>query len=200
MSETLKMSDMMHADQASARRALENVGGVVVPELSLTVSHPVVGTVRREFAYLGNLVANRSYLPDDTLLRRLSTMLDSPDNERVLRKLEADKIQFMPLNKRTVRKLVDSLHDARVHLPWAFRPMNFDFGARLEERSESQPFRFKVFYSQGVDFSADGTEATVKRVFSLPVQGSAHGTFQEPIFDEMLDEDVGMFMEANWVS
>jgi len=200
VSDTLKMSTMTHPDRAAAVRALVAVGGVPVPDLSLQVQHPGLGTVHREFAYLGNLMAPGASVEDRSLLKRLSNMLESPDNERVLRKLEAGRIDYMPLNKRTVRKLVPELHEAGVHLPWAFRPMNFDFGARLEERSESKPFRFKVFYSQGVDISADGAQATVKRVFSLPVQGSAHGTFQEPIFDEMLDEDVGLFLEANWLS
>jgi hypothetical protein len=34
-------------------------------------------------------------------------------------------------------------------------------------------------------------------VFSLPVRGSAHSTWQQPIFDEVLDGDVGMFVEAD---
>jgi len=195
VSDTVKLSDILHADPDAARSALEAVGGEVIPELALSVEQPGIGTVHRQFAVVGNLVAKRSLLVDDVLLRRLMPMLESPDNERALRKLEEGKLTYMPLNKRTVRKLVSVLHDAGVHLPWAFRPMNFDFGSKLEEYSEARPLPFKVFYSQGIDVGDE--VATVKRVFSLPVQGSAHGTFQEPIFDEMLDEDVGMFIEAN---
>ena len=37
------------------------------------------------------------------------------------------------------------------------------------------------------------------RVFSLPVEGVASGTWAETIFDDMLDEDIGLFLEANYL-
>jgi len=191
----LSLDDVLHGNRAAAEAALRAVGGVVLPELSLEVDVPGVGTLERYFAFLGNTVGQVG-LVDPRLHQRLAALLDSPDNERVLRKLQAGRLGFMPVNKRSARKLVADLHAVKLHLPWAFRPMNFDFGARLEELSERRPVAFSVFYSQGIDIGADGT-IEVKRVFSLPVQGSAHGTFQEPIFDEMLDEDVGLFIEAN---
>lgn len=194
MNETLSLESVLHANEAAAQAALIAVGGVVVPELSLTVDVPGVGALRRHFAYLGNVVAT-PHLREPIVRRRIMSLLDSPDNERVLNKLESNRLDYMPLNKRAASKLASDLHRVGLHLPWAFRPMNFDFGARLEEFSDSQPLRFHVFYSQGIDI--DAAQVVVKRVFSLPVKGSAHGTFQEPIFDEMLDEDVGLFMEAN---
>ena len=197
MSDTVRMSDMFHASVRQAHMALESVGGVVVPELDLTVDVPGLGSIKRVFAYLGNVVERGDMLPNPILLKRMAPLFESSDNERVAKKLEAGRLDFTPVNKRTARKVVPDLHEIGLHLPWAFRPMNFDFGARLEELSERRPFRFRVFYSQRVDFTPDGETATVQRVFSLPVQGSAHGTFQEPIFDEMLDEDVGLFIEAN---
>ncbi len=189
------LDDVLHPSRAAAESALRSVGGVVVPELSLEVDVPGVGKLERHFAYLGNTVGQTG-IPDDRLHQRMTSLLDSPDNERVMRKLQAGRLHYMPLNKRAARKLVDDLHAVGLHLPWAFRPMNFDFGARLEELSDTRPLPFDVFYSQGIDIAGDGA-IDVKRVFSLPVKGSAHGTFQEPIFDEMLDEDVGLFMEAN---
>ncbi len=191
----LSLDDVLHGDRAAAEAALRAVGGVVLPELALEVDVPGVGTLERHFAYLGNTVGQVG-LVDPRLHKRLATLLESPDNEQVLRKLQSGRLGFMPVNKRSACKLNDDLHAVKLHLPWAFRPMNFDFGARLEELSEQRPVAFSVFYSQGIAVGADGT-IEVKRVFSLPVQGSAHGTFQEPIFDEMLDEDVGLFFEAN---
>jgi hypothetical protein len=192
---SLSLDDVLHADRHAAESALRAVGGVVLPELALEVDVPGVGTLERHFAYLGNTIGQAG-LSNRRLHDRMAALLESPDNERVLRKLQAGRLGYMPANKRAARKLVPDLHALHLHLPWAFRPMNFDFGARLEELSERRPVAFTVFYIQGIDISADGT-VEVKRVFSLPVQGSAHGTFQEPIFDEMLDEDVGLFIEAN---
>jgi hypothetical protein len=197
VSDTVRLSSMLFPRREAAVRALEAVGGVVVPELDLSLDVPGLGVIQRTFAYLGNVVEKANFLENPVLYKRVASVLDSADNERVAKKLEQGRLDYMPVNKRTARKLVPDLHEVGLHLPWAFRPMNFDFGARLEELSERRPFRFRVFYSQRVDISADGETATVQRVFSLPVQGSAHGTFQEPIFDEMLDEDVGLFIEAN---
>lgn len=191
---SLSIQDVLHPSAAEAKRALRAVGGVLLPSLTLEVDVPGVGTLERHFAFLGNTVGMTG-LPDPKLHERMATLLESPDNERVQRKLQAGKLQYMPLNKRAARKLAPDLIEVGLHLPWAFRPMNFDFGARLEELADQPPVPFQVFYSQGIDI-ADGA-VEVKRVFSLPVKGSAHGTFQEPIFDELLDEDVGLFMEAN---
>jgi hypothetical protein len=76
--------------------------------------------------------------------------------------------------------------------------MNFDFGAVIEEEALAGSVTFQAFYSRAIDLSEAG-QVRLKRVFSLPVRGSAHGTWQEPIFDEVLDGDVGMFLEANVV-
>ena len=73
--------------------------------------------------------------------------------------------------------------------------MNFDFAALANKVHRQSPLPFVVFYSQQIAATAEGV--TVSRLFSLPVEGHAQGTWAEPISDEMLDPDVGLILEAN---
>jgi hypothetical protein len=197
VSDTLSTESILHGSVSSARAALESVGCDVVGELQLEVDAGPLGKLVRVFGVVGNVVERRSLLRHDILYRRVSHLLESVDNERVAERLDSGRLKFLPMNKRTATKLSYDVHELGLHLPWAFRPMNFDLGVKLEAHAKARPFPFKVYYSRGIDISADGSEVTLKRVFSLPVLGSAHGTFQEPIYDEMLDEDVGLILEAN---
>jgi len=197
VSDTLPTAPFLHASVASAKTALESVGCDVVPALQIEVEVAPLGKLVRVFGVVGNLLERQALLQDDVLLRRVRSLLDSDDNDRIADRLLSGRLKFLPTNKRTATKLSLDLHERGLHLPWAFKPMNYDLGVKLEAFAKTRPFPFKVYYSRGIDVSDDGTTVTLKRVFSLPVLGAAHGTFQEPIYDDLLDEDVGLIVEAN---
>ncbi len=194
--EQVPIESIVHDDRARAHDALKALGSQVIDDFELQVRHPVLGMVLRCFGMVPNVLVAAA--PRDPLLyEQLQAMIQLPENADIRRRLTDDPVTYTPLNKRTVRRLTPLLHRSRVHLPWAFRPMNFDFGAVIEDAAQSGRVTFQAFYSRAIDVAPDGRTVTLKRVFSLPVRGSAHGTWQEPIFDEMLDADVGMFLEAN---
>lgn len=85
------------------------------------------------------------------------------------------------------------------HLPWAFKPMNFDLAAQVARVNRKANFPFRVFYSQNVTFS-DLMEAQPGRVFSLPIHEDPRGTWDQTIYEHLLDEDVGLLLEANVIA
>lgn len=195
----LVASRFFYDTSKEAVSALEAVGARYDPRLDLTVHHPLGVTLQRRFGVLGNVLDDR--MLDHPVVRAVQRALTSSVNQEVVEELRRRRLSFTPVNKRLVQELLLTLHEARVHLPWSFWPMNYDLAARMSEVFESgDGFPFEVFYSQFVELYPGRGEgfglAKTGRTFSLPISMSAHGTWQETAFGA-LDIDVGLVVEAN---
>ena len=190
----LRTTDILHSSKEDAIEALKRVGADYDPRFDLTGEKEGWGKVSRHYGILGNVVDKASTVQNDVLVRRLLSLVQDPDNERLYEKMKAGKLRYTPVNKRMLRLVADDLIEAGVHLPWTWRAMNFDFAAAANKVHRQSPLPFIVFYSQQVVF--DGDAASTSRIFSLPLEGHAQGTWAEPIYDELLDPDVGMIIEA----
>ena len=133
MADSVPFSRMLFDSDEEAYAALKRVGGIVDERLSMTATYPVVGTIRRHFAILGNAIELAGVVEDNSVLYRIDRHLHSPENSQVLDQLEMGKLDYTPCNKRIVRRVLDDLHQAGVHLPWAFKMMNFDFGMTISK-------------------------------------------------------------------
>jgi hypothetical protein len=85
-------------------------------------------------------------------------------------------------------------HGGGVHLPFTFRPLSSDLAAKLERVADRRGMRFRAFFNQGVQF--DGDDVVFRRMFSLPVRGTDQGTEHDPYVDSVLDEELGVVVEA----
>lgn len=187
--------DFVHTTRQDALLALKRVGAKHDPRFDLVGSAEGIGEVQRVFGIFGNVVELEGYVEDSVVLDRMLPLVRDVDNERLYQKLQSGRVSYTPVNKRVVRKLADELMGSGVHLPWTWRPMNFDFAATAANVHRQSPLPFLVFYSQQANFS--GGTVSLSRVFSLPIEGLAQGTWAEPIQDELLDPDVGLVIEAN---
>ncbi len=195
-SEADSQAPYLYTDRDTAIGRLKRLGLDYDERLDLDVDVPRIGKLDRYFALLGNVFDARRKATDSVLVEHLIGLLEDPDNAKLRDRLRTGDLGFTPLNKHVVQALAAPLAQAGVHLPWAFRPMNFDLGARLATLHRKAPFPFSVFYNQNVTFS-DLQEATPGRVFSLPVASDPRGTWDQTIYDHLLDEDVGMLIEVN---
>ncbi|MEZ4319051.1 MAG: hypothetical protein R3F61_16165 [Myxococcota bacterium] len=191
----LSPDQFLHANVRDAIEALRRVGADHEPRFDMTVDTPQLGSVRRVFGIFGNVFEKKGYVEEPAIVDRLLQLVQDPDNERIEQRLESGKMHYTPVNKRSARYIARDIESAGVHLPWTWRPMNFDFAALASQIHRQSPLPFIIFYSQQAQIAADG--ASLSRVFSLPVEGHAQGTWAEPISDEMLDPDVGLIIEAN---
>jgi hypothetical protein len=200
MSEPVEFSKYVFDSDDGAIQALENVGGTVDRRLSMTETYPMIGTIRRHFAILGNAVELEGMVSDDSILYRIQRTLRNPENSHVLEKLHEGRLNFTPCNKRLVRRIVTSMHESGVHLPWAFKMMNFDFGMTISRvQSTMDCYGFSAFYNHLIRMNEVRGEVmiSVGRMFSLPINDIAGGTWLETISEEVLDEDLALIMEAN---
>ncbi|MCA9568225.1 MAG: hypothetical protein KC656_10295 [Myxococcales bacterium] len=192
---TVSADEILHSSVDDAIYALRRIGADPEPRFDITFEQPGFGKIRRVYGIFGNVLEKRGYVEEPVILDRLVTLVEDPDNKRIYEKLESGKMSYTPVNKRALRKIGDEILTHGVHLPWTWRPMNFDFAALANKVHRESPLPFIVFYSQQVMFN--GSNANTSRIFSLPVEGNAQGTWAEPIYDELLDPDVGLIIEAN---
>jgi hypothetical protein len=200
MTEPLAFSKFLFDSDEAAIAALESVGGTVDRRLSMTATYPVVGSIKRHFAILGNASELDGAVPNDTIMFRIRRALNSPENGRVREKLEEGRLDYTPCNKRLVRRVVGSMHEMGLHLPWAFKMMNFDFGMTISKvQGVNSCYGFSAFYNQLIRMSESEGEVMIDfvRLFSLPINDIAGGTWLETISEEVLDEDLALVIEAN---
>ena len=220
MSERVLLSSVLCVSEEAARVALELAGCTVEPGLAMTVAHPEGGTIHRVFGVLRNLVADDDiteevpargaigYVPVDlpdhvearglVFAEQLVGMLDHPDNDRTRERLYSGTLKYTPINKRVAMRLRKQLGDGGAHLPWGLKPLNLDLSVLVQRHCNV--YGFAVFYSRTAKLLG-GEEAMIelKRVFSTPFGVAGFGTWQEPIAQEILDEDVGLVLEANYL-
>ncbi|MFT5454278.1 MAG: hypothetical protein ACI9K2_000754 [Myxococcota bacterium] len=186
----------MYTDRAAALGRLAALGFDYDETLDIQLVHPRIGTIDRLFGLLGNLYEARAKTADAALIDHLLELVDDPDNHDVRSRLRSRAIPHTPINKRTLRSVDSLLHSRGVHLPWAFRPMNADLGLVLSRRNAEQAFSFGIVYCQNVEFT-ELMEAVPGRLFSLPIGTDPTGTWDETIYDHLLDEDVGFMVEVD---
>lgn len=191
----LSPDTFVHGTVDDAIYALRRLGADHEPRFDMHVEHEHFGSIKRIYGIFGNVLDKKDYVEDRVIVNRLLTLVDDVDNERIRKRLEGGNMHYTPVNKRALRYLSTDLESCGVHLPWTWRPMNFDFAALASKVHRQSPLPFVVFYSQQITTTPAGV--SVSRIFSLPVEGHAQGTWAEPISDEMLDPDVGLILEAN---
>lgn len=221
MSTTVPLLDVLCADKNGARMALEAAGCVVEPALQMSIDHPMIGTVHRMFGVVENLAdrvedqtekltrgSGRGYLgalPDAEVLdagrrleERLLRSLEDPNNERVLSRLQDGQLKYMPVNKSIATRVRKAVGLRGAHLPWSFQALNL--GLSMKVQKVCGGYGFVVFYSEDAKFdSTSPTDVRLGRVFTTPFGVEGFGTWQEPISQDVLDEDVGLILEANWL-
>jgi len=201
VSETLPLERYLFPDKEAAIHALEGIGGVVQPALQLSVMHEEIGGFYRHFAVLGNVFAESGVAPPE-IREPIESILREPANDAVRAELESGDRSYTPMNKRMIHSLIGAFQSSRVHVPWAWRPMNLDLASRVSRVHLKQPFGFTAYYSQTVKLYPS-KKALHKglvhpgRLFSLVVAGDAKGTWQQPVNDAVLDPDVALIIEAN---
>lgn len=193
---SLTADDFVHASRADAISALRRVGAAHDPRLDLKAEVQGIGAIHRIYGIFGNVVELEGQVEDPVVVHRLLPMVKDIDNERMYGKLQSGRMAYTPVNKRVVRRLGIELLEAGLHLPWTWRPMNFDFAALISDTHRKSPLPFLVFYSEQANII--GGAVSTSRVFSLPIEGLAQGTWAEPIQDDLLDPDIGLVIEANY--
>lgn len=220
--QSLPLLDILCADKEGARLALESAGCLVEPGLQLSIDHPMIGTIHRMFGVVRNLAGRgdsrmqtigrgaprrdggRS-LPDGEVVDggrrlgdRLLRALEDPDNERVAERLLDDQLAYMPGNKSIAARVRTLVGLRGAHLPWSFQALNL--GLSMKVGKHCGDYGFVVFYSEDAKFDISSPpNIRVGRVFTTPFGVEGFGTWQEPIGGEILDEDVGLVLEANWL-
>ncbi|MCB9672093.1 MAG: hypothetical protein H6736_19510 [Alphaproteobacteria bacterium] len=227
MAETLPLLDILCADKSGARMALEAAGCVVEPGLQLAIEHPMIGTIHRMFGVVQNLADNgddatdrltsgrlgaaqAQYrqiggMPDAEVLdggrrlgERMLRLLEDPDNERAALKLLDGQLKYMPANKTLAGLVRKSIGLRGAHIPWSFQALNLGLSMKVQKHCAG--YGFVVFYSEDARFDNESPpNVKVGRVFTTPFGVAGFGTWQEPIRQDILDEDVGLILEANWL-
>ncbi len=194
------LSRFLLPDRGTAIAALQSVGGVLQPQMTLTVDHETLGMVFRYFAILGDIRPEGAAIPElrDVLL----PLLLEAENAQIVERLDAGKMDYMPVNKTLVQRLLPALHTVRVHVPWTYRAMNFDLGVRVTHLDSKSPVPYSTYYSQVAQFYGKNPKRSLVelgRLYSMRVDGSTQGSWLQPIDDGFVDEDVALIIEANVV-
>ncbi len=221
---TLPLLDILCADKEGARMALEAAGCSVVPALQQAIDHPMIGTIHRMFGVMRNLV-DRSATPTQQvgaaqlaalrtavgstvdaealeggrrLTERVLHVLEDPDNEKLTAKLHSGALRYMPSNKAIATRVRRIVGLRGAHLPWSFQALNLGLSMKVQKHCSG--YGFVVFYSEDAKFDrASPPGIRVGRIFSTPFGVEGFATWQEPIRQDILDEDVGLILEANWL-
>lgn len=214
---TLDLFDVLCADKAGAEMALESAGCIIEPALQSTIQHPLIGTVHRMFGVVRNLADeghhtdrirqhHRSTIgatPDaevveggQRLAERLMRSLDDADNDRVAQRLLDGQLKYMPANKTLAAGVRRAVGIRGAHIPFSFQALNLGLSMKVEKACAG--YGFVVFYSEDAKFD-DQTGIRIARLFTTPFGVEGFGTWQEPISQSILDEDVGILLEANWL-
>lgn len=199
LSRMLPLHRFLFKDDVTAIRAIEEIGAQFVPDLSMTVLHEL-GAFRRYFGVFKN-VLELDDVVDRSIVDRVRPCVEEAMNEEVLRVLERKERSFTPVNKKLVLSLLDPLHALGLHLPWAYRHMNYDLAEVVNAAKRKKRGSFLAYYNQVVGFypSRKGHGRGLvdpRRVYSLMVDGSPKGTWEQMIFDDLLDVDVALIIEA----
>jgi hypothetical protein len=184
------LAHVLHPSAHEAIAALEAVGARHVPALDLTADVPGTGRVQRFYGIVGNPLGPDP--ADPAVFAPFRAILAQPENAAVSARLRSGALGFCPVNKRLAAALQPTLLARRLHLPWAWRPMNMDFVAHIARHHAATPLPFAAFYSEGVP-----AVARPGVLFSMPVSGQTGRTILEPDSDDELDPKLGFVLEAD---
>lgn len=176
------------ASEAEAVSALRGVGATFVPELTQAATHPTRGPCVRRFGVVLLLP------PDGPIRAAVDALLVHPSNRWLRASLDEGRLRHVPVSRRLAQELAATLPPP-VHLPWTFQPLNADLAGPLEDWAERVRPSFGTYFVQHVEWADD--EVVPRRVFSLPVLGSAEGTLHDAPLVEALDPGVGLLLEVD---
>jgi hypothetical protein len=182
-----KAADLVLPDRGAAEAALRAAGADPDPALALTGTLGAYGPVDRVIGLV-------TRLPDRGPVRdRIGPLLELPANRAVAARLERGELHHLPANRWVAVQLAFELVAERVHLPFTFRPLNADLAQRIEKLYGGRS-KLRAYFNHGVQF--EGDEVVARRVFSLPVRGSSQDTERDPYVDTVLDDELGLVVEA----
>jgi len=180
--------DSFFADREAAIEALASVGAPHDERMDLVVEH-ATGRVLRLFGVLSDLTKSPSI--GGAVAMRLADDL----NTETMEEFRSGKLRYAPVNKDIVQRLLPELRARKLHLPWSWRVMNFDLGTRLQELHGAREISFRNVYCRFMEFKKG--RMRLGRIYSLPIGGTANGTWAAMIDTDMVDPDVALVIEAN---
>jgi hypothetical protein len=194
---THRFDELLFDSDDAAIQALRDVGATFDEHLTMEVDYVPYGSIMRFFAYFGN-ISQLTNVANPVIVSRMTKLVQDPENWQIFEKLKSGDLSYTPFNKRSARAVSEDL-DPKVHLPWAYKMMNFDMGLVISKVHKSDEYPFSVFYSQHIQPTEkdDGVEVTAGRIFSLPIVGNVGGTWHEMMVAELLDEDIALILETN---
>ena len=201
LSDTLPLQRYFFPTKTAADEALRGIGGVLVPGLQMSVMHEEIGAFHRHFAVLGNIYSADINSPPE-IRNPIESILKEAGNDQVREEMMTGSRDWTPMNKRMIHGLIGAFQSSRVHVPWAWKPMNLDMASRVSKLHAREPFGFTAYYAQTIKLypskkSLHKGLVEPGRLFSLVVAGDLKGTWQQPMNDTILDQDVALVIEAN---
>lgn len=132
----------------------------------------------------------------DKIYTAVERRLADPDNDRVREKLERGRLKYVPCNDALVRSLEGELSRCGLHVPWSMHGFDGDLGRACAR--ELRPFGFVCYYTRlGLVHRKNGEPCFVSaRMASNPFGMDVMHSWVPPIHDSILDEDVGLLVEA----
>ena len=213
---------ILYGSATAAEAALAAVGAAPQPSLRTSFSVPGFGTITRCFAVVrnnldfeevtdaGTNLDMLAFPPSDLsrfhqaatgAARRIERAVRMPDNERVLAKLQGGRLKFLPGNRVVARRVEADLVDVGIHLPWSIGGIDVAFGERC--RTALQGFGFVCYYGHlGRIEPYNGSPGfrRTREAISIPFGVDGFHTWEAPISDEILDEDIGIVIEADAIA
>ena len=203
----------------AARAAICAVGLTPLPDLSRIEEIPGIGKIQRLYGLLGNwfsdtgdmsTVASNStellYFNPEVVLKmgkvhqaigqRIARYVRQPDNERVWAKLKSGKLRYMPCNGALVNRIEPDLAACGLHLPWSVG--GYDTKLAMAANTHLKRYGFVVYYAKlGRVVTRENVVCfQTRRTVSTPFGMDTMHSWAPPIHDGVLDEDVGILVEA----
>lgn len=216
---SVAIADVLYPSTEAARAALAAVGAIPQPLLEHDFAVPGVGRVRRCFGVIGNNLDFEeatdagtqldvlAFAPNDlsrfhqvstAITTRIDRVLYRPDNERVLGKMKSGKLKFTPSNRQLSRRLEGDVVEVGLHLPWSIGGIDVAFGQTC--RQVLQGFGFVCYHGHLGRIEPVNGKAAFRRtreLISVPFGVDGYHTWDASISDDIVDEDLGILIEAN---
>ena len=215
---SIPLQDSLFDSDVEARAALTLAGFDVQNDLTRTTSVEGVGEVIRVYGVLGNAFTDDEEVTDTTvptahlnfsptvalelgklrerMLNTIERRLGDPDNDRVRRKLLDGRVKYTPMNGSLASALEADLGRCGLHLPWSVNGSDVAFGNTCAKAL--RPYGFVVYYGRLGLMHTRGSGPTFvsARMASVPFGVDGTHSWVPPIHDAVLDEDVGLLVEA----
>ena len=219
---SLAIQDILYGSATAAEAGLAAVGAIPQPTLRTEFDVPGLGTIVRCFGVMRNNLdtdeltdagqnldmlafdpvdLSRFHQASTAASNRVARMLQRPDNERVVAKLHGGRLKYLPMNRLAARRVELDLAEVGLHLPWSIGGLDVTFGERC--RRALQGYGFVCFFGhlgRIEPFNGVPGFRRTREGISVPFGVEGYHTWEAPISDEILDEDVGLLIEADAIA